>query len=88
MEDRKDEKLVFKYIQRMDFPELVKHLQNSRDKYDLLSLFDKSGYTPMHYAAYKNIEKAVEILIKFVLNEYEEENTMLINGGSGDTGLN
>ena len=72
MEDLKDEKLVFKYIQRMDFPELVKHLQNSRDKYDLLSLFDKSGYTPMHYAAYKNIDKAVEILIKFVLNEYEE----------------
>ena len=26
MEDRKEEKLVFKYIQRMDFPELLKHL--------------------------------------------------------------
>ena len=63
MEDRKEEKLVFKYIQRMDFPELLKHLQTSKDKYDLLSLFDKSGYTPMHYAAYKNIDKAVEILI-------------------------
>ena len=42
----------------------------------------------MHYAAYKNIDKAVEILIQFVLNEYEEENTTLLNGGSGDTGLN
>lgn len=47
----------------MDFPELLKHLQNTKDKYDLLALFDKSGYTPMHYAAYKNIDKAVEILI-------------------------
>ena len=63
MEDRKDEKLVFKYIQRMDFPELLRHLQTSKDKYDLLSIFDKSGYTPMHYAAYKNIDKAVDILI-------------------------
>ena len=63
MEDQRDEKLVFKYIQRMDFPELLKHLQNTKDKYDLLALFDKSGYTPMHYAAYKNIDKAVEILI-------------------------
>jgi ankyrin repeat protein len=63
MEERRDEKLVFKYIQRMDFPELLKHLQNTKDKYDLLALFDKSGYTPMHYAAYKNIDKAVEILI-------------------------
>lgn len=34
-----------------------------------MTIFDKSGYTPVHYAAYKNNEKAVEILINFVLNE-------------------
>ena len=86
LEEKKDEKLVFKYIQRMDFPELKQHLENSKDKYDLLTIYDKSGYTPIHYAAYKNIDKAVEILIKFVLSEEEEENAALLNGGSGDTG--
>ena len=51
-----------------------------------MTIYDKSGYTPIHYAAYKNIDKAVEILIKFVLSEEEEENAALLNGGSGDTG--
>jgi len=31
-----------------------------------MMLYNKDGYTPIHYAAYKNLEKAVEILINFV----------------------
>ena len=71
----------------MDFTELHNHLYDSKDKFDLLKIYDKSGYTPIHYAAYKNIEKACEILIRFVLaDEDEEPNAALLNGGSGDTG--
>jgi len=49
----------------------------------------------MHYAAYKNIERACEILINFFLNEKEDqipkvneegEEPQLTNGGSGETG--
>ena len=57
----------------MDFVELENHLFASKEKFDLLKIYDKSGYTPIHYAAYKNIEKACEILIQFVLAEDDEE---------------
>lgn len=71
----------------MDFVELENHLFASKEKFDLLKIYDKSGYTPIHYAAYKNIEKACEILIQFVLAEDEEELDTALNGGggSGDT---
>lgn len=67
LEERREEKLVFKFIQRMDFSELEHHLHATRDRFNVQSIFDKSGYSPIHYAAYKNIEKAVEILINFAL---------------------
>ena len=87
MEERREEKLVFKFIQRMDFTELENHLYATKDKFDLMKIYDKSGYTPIHYAAYKNIEKACEILVNFVLAEDDgETNAALLNGGSGDTG--
>ena len=71
----------------MDFTELENHLHATRDKFDLMKIYDKSGYTPIHYASYKNIEKACEILIQFVLSDNEDEaNAALLNGGSGDTG--
>ena len=51
----------------MDFSELRKHLNATKDRFDVLNIYDKSGYSPLHYAAYKNIEKACEILIEFVI---------------------
>lgn len=53
----------------MNFAELENHLFATKDKIDLLQIYDKSGYTPIHYAAYKNIDKAIEIIIKFALSE-------------------
>lgn len=67
LEERRDEKLVFKYIQRMDYEELRNHLNATKDRFNVVSIYDKSGYTPMHYAAYKNIQKACQILIEFIL---------------------
>jgi len=69
----------------MDFLELKKHLIATRDKFNLLNIFDKSGYSPINYAAYKNIEKACEILIEFVLNADQDPKGHM-NGGSGETG--
>ena len=43
----------------------------SRNKIDLVTIFDKSGYSPIMYAAYKNYERAVQILIDFVLRKGE-----------------
>lgn len=95
LEERKDEKLVFKYIQRMDFTELKQHLNTTKEKFNVTQIFDKSGYTPLHYAAYKNIEKACEILVDFILSggteDLETDGSMVsntrvaINGGSGET---
>jgi ankyrin repeat protein len=39
----------------MDYEELKHHLNLTKDKFNVVSIYDKSGYTPMHYAAYKNI---------------------------------
>jgi len=83
-EERREEKFIFKHIQRMNFAELEKHLRSTRDKFDIMQIYDKSGYTPIHYAAYKNIDRAVEIIIKFVLSE-EFDRTGHMNGGSGET---
>ena len=80
----------------MDFTELKHHLNVTKDKFNVTMLYDKSGYTPMHYAAYKNIEKACEILIEFILSGGSEENEtdgsmvsshhrVTGNGGSGET---
>lgn len=69
----------------MDFGELWNHLNATKDKFNVLNIFDKSGYSPLHYAAYKNIEKACQILIDFILlDDFLKKPQM--NGGSGETG--
>lgn len=54
----KDVKLIFKYIQRMDFEELKSHLNATKDSIDIMEIHDKTGYSPIHYAAYKNMYQA------------------------------
>ena len=60
-------------------------LRATRDKVEITCIYDKSGYTPIHYAAYKNIEKAVEIIIRFILSDDEDKQNAFVNGGSGET---
>ena len=69
----------------MDFSELKNHLNTTKDKFNVFNIYDKSGYSPIHYAAYKNIEKACEILIEFVLSDGSEKTDANLNGGSGET---
>ena len=82
----------------MDFSELKQHLGTTRDKLNVTQIYDKSGYSPLHYAAYKNIEKACDVLVEFILSggtDGDHEMTdgsmvsnsqrVAINGGSGET---
>jgi ankyrin repeat protein len=57
IEERRDEKQVYKLIQKQDHEELRVHLEKTKNKYEIMRLFDSSGYTPLHYAAYKNNEQ-------------------------------
>jgi len=50
----------------MEVDELYKHLIASEHKFDITEIYDRSGYSPLHYAAYKNSEKSAEILCNFV----------------------
>ena len=52
----------------MDFDGLEKHLETNKDKFDVMSIFNTSGFTPVHLAAYKSLNRVCEILIRFVLN--------------------
>ncbi|CDW85825.1 dhhc zinc finger domain containing protein [Stylonychia lemnae] len=74
-DDRKDEKLVFKYIQRVEIRELQRHLIETETRFEIIEIYDRSGYSPLHFAAYKNNEKMAEILCLFVLGRYK--NTLL-----------
>ena len=67
MDDRRDEKLVFKYIQRMEPNELKNHLELTRDRFEITEIYDRTGYSPLHFAAYKNSDRLCEILCEFVL---------------------
>jgi len=56
-DERREEKMVYKYIHRHDRVELRNHLIASEDRFDITEISDKSGYSPLHFAAYKNSEE-------------------------------
>lgn len=47
--------------------DLKNHLETTKDKFDVTAIFDRTGYSPLHFAAYKNSDKLCEILCEFVL---------------------
>lgn len=67
MDERRDEKLVYKYISRNEEVSLKKHLEQCMDKFDVTRIFDRSGYSPLHFAAFKNFDKLCQVLCEFVL---------------------
>jgi ankyrin repeat protein len=54
-------------IQTHDYRGLHEHLNRTRGKFDLNNSYNKSGFTPLLYAAEKNNGQACEILINFLL---------------------
>ena len=51
----------------MDYKVLIDHLELTKDKFDVTQIYDRSGYSPLHFGAYKNSEQICEILCDFVL---------------------
>jgi hypothetical protein len=41
---------------------------DTESRYDITEIYDKSGYSPLHFAAYKNSERMAEILMEFVIH--------------------
>ena len=82
----KDEKLIFKYIQRMDFDELRAHLNATKDSIDIMKIHDKSGYSPLHYASYKNMYQASKVIIDFLLQDDKTHMSRMRVSRDGETG--
>jgi ankyrin repeat protein len=57
----------------MEPTELKHHLEATRERFDVTTIFDRTGYSPLHFAAYKNSDKLCEILCEFVLNPSPDE---------------
>jgi ankyrin repeat protein len=71
---------VFKLIQ-VNNPEGLKlHLHSSRFKIDITKIYDRSGYTPLHYAGYKDNLSCMKELLDFVQIDFSKEK---ITGDSG-----
>jgi ankyrin repeat protein len=51
----------------MEIKELQKHLIDTETKFDVTEIYDRSGYSPLHFAAYKNNEKMAEVLCSYVM---------------------
>ena len=67
--DLSEEKLVFKLIYRSDQHQadaLVQHLNEIKGKIDVTNIFDRTGYSPLNYAAYKDRFMAFKALISHV----------------------
>lgn len=64
-----EEKLVFRLIYRSDPNQadaLAQHLLETKDKIDITNIYDRGGYSPLNYAAYKDRYMAFKVLIEFV----------------------
>lgn len=71
-EDRRNEKLVYKFITLLAYEDLEQHLKAKANEFNLLKVYNNAGYSPVIQAAYKNQEKVLKILIDFVLSHYGE----------------
>lgn len=47
---------------------LERHLETTADRFDVTKIFNQSGFTPIHLAAYKMQNRTCEVLINFVLS--------------------
>lgn len=73
MDERRDEKLVFKFIQRGVLVDLKQHINQTKARYDITKIYDRQGYSPLHFAAYKNSDKMCEVLCEFLMNSEVKE---------------
>ena len=66
---------MFRLIYRSDQKQadaLIQHLNDTRDKIDVTDIFDRSGYSPLNYSAYKDRYMAFRALVDFVKQREKE----------------
>ena len=67
-EKEKSATLIWNHIKSNDDEGLKEHLEQNKDKFDVTKIFNPTGFTPIHLAAYKSQLRICEILIEFALN--------------------
>ena len=75
MDDRRDEKVIYKFISRNEIDELQEHLLQTGHKFEITEIFDRSGYSPLHFAAFKNTEEICKLLCNYVLSRQPTNQT-------------
>ena len=53
----------------MAFSELKSHLESTRNEFDITTVYNKDGMSPIHFASYKNMYEAIKILCEFILQD-------------------
>jgi hypothetical protein len=82
----RNEKTIYTYIQRMDYRKLKNHLNylaSSSDgqtgttgtMVDITQIYDRKGYTPIHFAAFQNSLKSLQILCEHILKHSQGPQT-------------
>ena len=46
--------MVYKFITLLEYQDLEQHLIAKANDFNLLKIYNSSGYSPVHQAAYKN----------------------------------
>ena len=59
--------VIWAYINNHDHEGLENHLEMTKNKIDITRLYNSSGFTPIHLAAYKGQNQTIQIMIDFVL---------------------
>jgi len=68
---KSDEKLIYKLIVKKDNHSLKEHLLNKESVLNLTEIYDKQGYSPLHFATFKNSYSAVKVLLNFLIGEHK-----------------
>ena len=70
----------------MDFSELSQYLNATKNAIKLTHLTDANGYSAIQFSASKNMVKATEVLIDFMLrDDFNMAPPKADHGGSGET---
>lgn len=73
--------MIYKYITKNEDVLLKQHLDLFQSKFDDITLiFDRSGYSPLHYAAFKNYEQCCFVLCQYLLNRKKGFNQSFAGG--------
>ena len=74
---------VYQLIICGEHEKLERHLEENSERFNVTRIFNQSGFTPAHLAAYKGQNRMCEILINFVLNSDKYKGCPVSQDGNG-----